>query len=258
MLDGVFRRDARRWGRGSHPMCHRGPSRPRWRRAGPAPGSTEEVVGAGGAVFDAMDSPGVQALRPGVQASRHAGGSVRGSAHPGVHRPIRRGVECRSARGCGRCGAAQAGSRGRRRHATQLDAGSAIAPGAKWPISGGAGRGRPAPARCTMAPPPLTRRRPHHGPRPTFRSLAAIRHRGRPPWACGRRVAGWRVRRVGCRDGGRGVGLAGRSGRGDHFDVDELARGRGSSPASPGVFRRGDGAGAGLGGRCGARGPRGR
>lgn len=162
------------------------------------------------------------------------------------------------ARGCGRCGSTQAGSRRRRRLAAQLDAESAIAPGAKWPVSGGAGRGRPAPARCTMAPSPLTRRRPHHGQGPTFRSFDATRDRGWPPWARRRRVVGWRVRRVGRGDGGRRVGLAGRSRRRVHFDVDALARGGKYSRPRPGVSRRGDGDRTGRGGRRGARGPPGR
>jgi len=93
----------------------------------------------------------------------------------GVHRPIRGGVECRCARGCGRCGAVRARLRRRRCLATQLDtdrpsrpapngrfqgvtdAGGRRRPGAPWRHhhrSRNAGRTMTAsrPSACSMPP----------------------------------------------------------------------------------------------------------
>src|ERR1051325_6075763 len=48
---------------------------PRWRRAGPAPASTEEDVDAGMAVFDALDPPRARTSRPKSWDVGLAGGS---------------------------------------------------------------------------------------------------------------------------------------------------------------------------------------
>jgi len=91
--DGVTRRDARRWGRGSHPMCHR-------RARGLVVASCRAGADVHGgrrrcrhSIFDALDPPDVRTSRPERLDSRHVGGSVRSRAHGGVHRPIRGGVE---------------------------------------------------------------------------------------------------------------------------------------------------------------------